>query len=436
MIELENLTVKNFMSVGQQTQSINFTSDSLTLVLGSNLDLGGEDTGSRNGTGKCVCINTLVKVRNTLTGEITEITMGELYNNHRKMHQLSDTINRKFIDCVDLQNLEIETDSGWHPVSKIMKTIPYQVWNIQTESNKTLECADDHILFDENLNEIFVKDIKPFSYIQTEDGPELVTAVSISDRKENMFDITVDSDNHRYYTNGILSHNTTIINSLSYLIYGEALSRIKKENLINKTNGKGMLVTGAFRVNGVRHRIERGRKPTFLKLYIDDKEHIGKDAEESQGDSRETQKFIENLIGMSHTMFKHIVALNTYTEPFLSLKAADQREVIEELIGSTMLSTKAESLKLLIKENKDTIAAEQIKIDSIKHANEGIQRSINSLIAKKDAWNNKQKKDLEEFATAISELESLDIATELESHKLLKLWRENNTQLQNLKKRK
>lgn len=436
MIELENLTVKNFMSVGQQTQSINFTSDSLTLVLGSNLDLGGEDTGSRNGTGKCVCINTLVKVRNTLTGEITEITMGELYNNHRKMHQLSDTINRKFIDCVDLQNLEIETDSGWHPVSKIMKTIPYQVWNIQTESNKTLECADDHILFDENLNEIFVKDIKPFSYIQTEDGPELVTAVSISDRKENMFDITVDSDNHRYYTNGILSHNTTIINSLSYLIYGEALSRIKKENLINKTNGKGMLVTGAFRVNGVRHRIERGRKPTFLKLYIDDKEHIGKDAEESQGDSRETQKFIENLIGMSHTMFKHIVALNTYTEPFLSLKAADQREVIEELIGSTMLSTKAESLKLLIKENKDTIAAEQIKIDSIKHANEGIQRSINSLIAKKDAWNNKQKKDLEEFATAISELESLDIATELESHKLLKLWRENNTQLQNLKKQK
>jgi hypothetical protein len=80
MFRLKNITVKNFMSVGNQTQSVNFDQDSLTLVLGSNLDLGGDDTGSRNGTGKCCCINTLVKVRNTVTGEITELTVGELYN--------------------------------------------------------------------------------------------------------------------------------------------------------------------------------------------------------------------------------------------------------------------------------------------------------------------------------------------------------------------
>lgn len=68
------------MSVGNNTQAIDFDRQDLTLVLGQNLDLGGHDTGARNGTGKCVCINTLVKVRNTLTGEITELTMGELYN--------------------------------------------------------------------------------------------------------------------------------------------------------------------------------------------------------------------------------------------------------------------------------------------------------------------------------------------------------------------
>ena len=78
--KINNLSVKNFMSVGNQTQAVNFDQESLTLVLGSNLDLGGDDTGSRNGTGKCLCINTLVKVRNTKTGEITELTMGELYN--------------------------------------------------------------------------------------------------------------------------------------------------------------------------------------------------------------------------------------------------------------------------------------------------------------------------------------------------------------------
>ena len=80
MFKIKNITTKNFMSVGNQTQAVDFDKEHLTLVLGANLDLGGDDTGSRNGTGKCVCINTLIKVRNTITGEIIELTMGDLYN--------------------------------------------------------------------------------------------------------------------------------------------------------------------------------------------------------------------------------------------------------------------------------------------------------------------------------------------------------------------
>jgi hypothetical protein len=80
MFKIQNITIKNFMSVGNVSQAVTFDREHLTLVLGSNHDLGGDDAGSRNGTGKCVCINTIVKVRNTKTGEITELTMGELYN--------------------------------------------------------------------------------------------------------------------------------------------------------------------------------------------------------------------------------------------------------------------------------------------------------------------------------------------------------------------
>jgi hypothetical protein len=79
-IQLKNLTVKNFMSVGNCSQAVEFDTSDLTLVLGENLDLGGNDSGARNGTGKCVCINTIVKVRNTVTGEIYETTVGDLYN--------------------------------------------------------------------------------------------------------------------------------------------------------------------------------------------------------------------------------------------------------------------------------------------------------------------------------------------------------------------
>ena len=59
MLKIRSLTVKNFMSVGNATQAVNFDRSDLTLVLGENLDLGGDDTGARNGTGKTTIINAL-----------------------------------------------------------------------------------------------------------------------------------------------------------------------------------------------------------------------------------------------------------------------------------------------------------------------------------------------------------------------------------------
>ena len=149
MIKIKNLTVKNFMSVGNQTQAVDFDTQQITLVLGENLDQGGDDSGSRNGTGK-----------------------------------------------------------------------------------------------------------------------------------------------------------TTIINALSYALYGLALTNIKRNNLINKTNSKGMLVTLSFEKDGREYKIERGRSPNILKFYVDGQEQEMLD--ESQGDSRKTQEDIQDLLGMSHNMFKHI----------------------------------------------------------------------------------------------------------------------------------
>ena len=290
------------------------------------------------------------------------------------MYSISDTVTRKFVDSLDLENLEIETDTGWHPISKIMKTIPYQVWELKTESGLTLECADDHIIFNETLSQQFIKDVSPGNKIQTRNGVDIVSSVRTRDREENMFDITVDSADHRYYTNGILSHNTTIANALSYALYGQALTNIKKDNLINRTNTKGMMVTIDFEKDGQSYRIERGRKPNIMKFWVNDQEKEITD--EAQGDSRETQAEIERMLGMSHEMFKHIVALNTYTEPFLSLKANDQRTIIEQLLGITLLSEKAELLKEQIKATRDAITQEEFRIKAVTDANTRIQEQI------------------------------------------------------------
>lgn len=133
---------------------------------------------------------------------------------------------------------------------------------------------------------------------------------------------------------------TTIINALSFGLFGNALYNIKKDNLVNKTNNKGMLVTVDFEMNGINYRIERGRKPNIFKFLVNGAGGDGEITDEMQGEGRESQRVIERVIGMSHNMFKHIVALNTYTGPFLSMRANDQRDMIEQLLGITKLSEK------------------------------------------------------------------------------------------------
>lgn len=137
---------------------------------------------------------------------------------------ISDSVNRKFIDSIDIDEWEIETDTGWEEITSIHKTIEYDEWKIITENNKSLICADDHILFDESMNEIFCKNlIENGSFIMTKNGPEKVISVESNNKKSNMYDVTVKSKNHRFFTNDILSHNTTTAACiiLHYIIFND-----------------------------------------------------------------------------------------------------------------------------------------------------------------------------------------------------------------------
>jgi DNA repair exonuclease SbcCD ATPase subunit len=275
MFKIKDLTVKNFMSVGNTTQAVNFDRNDLTLVLGENLDLGGDDSGARNGTGK-----------------------------------------------------------------------------------------------------------------------------------------------------------TTIINALSFALYGNALTNIKKDNLINKTNAKGMLITIEFEKDGINYRIERGRKPGIMKFWVAGEEKEITD--DSQGDSRETQAEIERMLGMSHDMFKHIVALNTYTEPFLALRANDQRAIIEQLLGITLLSEKAENLKEQSKATKDAITQEEFRIKAVGDANKRIEEQIESLKRRQRIWLAKHEEDLDKLLKAYDELSEIDIESELVAHKELSEYNEKRKKISDL----
>jgi DNA repair exonuclease SbcCD ATPase subunit len=226
---------------------------------------------------------------------------------------------------------------------------------------------------------------------------------------------------------------SAIVNALSYALYGVALTNIRKDNLINATNMKNMLVTLTFEMNGVNYKIDRGRRPGIFKFT---KDNIEKDAEddESQGEGRHTQLEIERIIGISHDMFKHILALNTYVEPFLSLRTNDQRVIIEQLLGITKLSEKADKLKEEGRITKDEIKEEEFRISAATAANKRIEQNIAGLETKSTLWARSKIQRIEKLQSSVLELLNVNIDDEIVLHKSKKEVEDLNAEYRSLTK--
>ena len=219
---------------------------------------------------------------------------------------------------------------------------------------------------------------------------------------------------------------TTLIQGLSYALFGTPINSIRKDNLINRTNEKGMLVTLEFNVNGTDYKIERGRKPNVLKFYVNNVQQ--KATEDQQGENKETQAAIERVLSLTPEMFRHIVVLNTYSEPFLALKNNEQREIIEQLLGITLLSEKAEVVKDLIRQSKDDIQQEEFRIKAVEEANKRVKEQIDSVKRRQTLWQKKHDEDLSNLASEYDELSKVDIDAELLAHKDLAVWNEKKKQ--------
>jgi DNA repair exonuclease SbcCD ATPase subunit len=213
---------------------------------------------------------------------------------------------------------------------------------------------------------------------------------------------------------------TSLIQGLCYALFGTPINNIRKDNLVNRTNGKGMMVTLEFNVNGIEYKIERGRKPNILRFYINNTEQVNKD--DAQGENKETQYAIEKVINMSIDMFRHIIALNTYSEPFLALKANDQRNIIEQLLGITLLSEKADQIKDLLRQSKDNIQQEEFRVKAIDEANKRVKEQIEALKRRQTLWKTKKQEDTTKLMAEWTELQGINITTELQAHKDLAIY--------------
>lgn len=121
-------------------------------------------------------------------------------------------MDKKFIERVNIEHYEVLTPYGWKDFDGIYKTIPYQVYKINFMDNNSIKCADNHIFMSHN-REVFAKDLWQGDEINGIDGKKyIVKSIELLNEYENMYDLS-NVDGSLYYTNNVVSHNTTTISS-------------------------------------------------------------------------------------------------------------------------------------------------------------------------------------------------------------------------------
>jgi len=154
------------------------------------------------------------------------------------MGKLSEGVEKKFVKTFDINDFEILTDDGYIDIKSLHETIQYDVWEIKTKTC-SIKCADNHIVFNHEMEEVFVKDLSIGDVIQTQNGLDIVVSIECLGYKESMYDFELtENSNHRYYTNGILSHNTFLSKCLAKTLFGdsEKIIRLDMSEYMEKHN--------------------------------------------------------------------------------------------------------------------------------------------------------------------------------------------------------
>lgn len=175
--------------------------------------------------------------------------------------------------------------------------------------------------------------------------------------------VVLDQHKHTIFTAKNGQGKSGATEAICYALYGKPYRNIKLAQLINSINKKALLVEIAFTKGSDHFKVIRGQKPTIFEIYKNN-EKILEDAA-----SRDYQAYLETeILGINFKTFKQIIMMGsaTYT-PFMSLTAAERRNITEEVLDIAVFSSMSDIAKQKVSEYKSEVQSLSYEIDVIKN---------------------------------------------------------------------
>ena len=192
---------------------------------------------------------------------------------------------------------------------------------------------------------------------------------------------------------------STILDALTFGLFGKPFRNVNKSQLVNSVNGGGTVVEIDFSIGSKEYVIKRGIKKNFFEIWLDGS-MMNQDAS-----VRDYQELLEkNILKLNYKSFTQIVILGSSSfVPFMQLKTADRRAIIEDLLDIEIFSVMNQLLKSRVVENKDDMGTVDIALGLAKGEVENLEFLVKQLKENKSSQIERNKKDIEKHEETIKE---------------------------------
>jgi len=170
-------------------------------------------------------------------------------------------------ECIG--KLNVQTRNGYKQVQFAdITAYDSNILRVDMSDGSFLEASPDHRVMCSTFNWVKTKDLCINDEVITKNGIVNVVSIKQYDFTEDLYDLQVDG--HEYYTNGIVSHNSTILDALTFALFGKPFRNINKPQLINSITNRDALVELEFMIGRNHYMIRRGLKPNVFEVFCND----------------------------------------------------------------------------------------------------------------------------------------------------------------------